>query len=123
VVGGAGFVGNWLVEDGLEESIEPIVLDRMSRQSREPAAGADVIFDDVLRADLSALLDDRQIPVVFHLAGPNAVPLSLARPIDDLARSVVTTLAVQAGHDTHVARRSSASSPRRRCTAKGATCP
>ena len=97
VVGGAGFVGSWLVEALLEESIETIVLDRMSTQSREPVAGADVIVDDVLHADLSALLDDREVDVVFHLAGTASVPPSLVRPIDDLERNAVTTLAVLEG--------------------------
>jgi len=97
VVGGAGFVGSWLVEALLEESIETIVLDRMSTHSREPVAGADVIVEDALQADLSALLDDREIDVLFHLAGTASVPPSLARPIDDLERNAVTTLAVLEG--------------------------
>jgi UDP-glucose 4-epimerase len=97
VVGGAGFVGSWLVEALLEESIETIVLDRMSTHSREPAAGADVIVEDALQADLSALLDDREIDVLFHLAGTASVPPSLARPIDDLERNAGTTLAVLEG--------------------------
>jgi UDP-glucose 4-epimerase len=97
VVGGAGFVGSWLVETLLEESIETIVLDRMSTQSREPIAGADVIVDDALHADLSAVVDDREIDAVFHLAGTAAVPPSLEHPIDDLERNASTTLAVLEG--------------------------
>ncbi|MGZ4357442.1 MAG: NAD-dependent epimerase/dehydratase family protein [Gaiellaceae bacterium] len=97
VVGGAGFVGSWLVETLLEESIETTVLDRMSTQSREPVAGADVIVEDALQADLPALFDDRQFDVVFHLAGTASVPPSLARPIDDLERNAVTTIAVLEG--------------------------
>ena len=94
VIGGAGFVGSWLVQALLEESIETTVLDRMSTQPREAVAGVDLIVDDVLRADLTALLDDRQIDAVFHLAGTAAVPPSLERPIDDLERNAATTLAV-----------------------------
>jgi UDP-glucose 4-epimerase len=94
VIGGAGFVGSWLVQALLEESIETTVLDRMSTQTREAVAGVDLIVDDVLRADLTALLDDRQIDAVFHLAGTAAVPPSLERPIDDLERNAATTLAV-----------------------------
>jgi UDP-glucose 4-epimerase len=96
VVGGAGFVGSWLVEALLEQSTETTVLDRMSTP-REPVRGADVIVDDVLRADLTALLDARQIDAVFHLAGTAAVPPSLAHPIDDLKRNTVTTVAVLEG--------------------------
>ena len=54
VVGGAGFIGSWLVESLLDEGIETTVLDRMSGRSGESVPEVDLIVDDVSRTDLSS---------------------------------------------------------------------
>lgn len=97
VVGGAGFIGSWLVESLLDQGVATTVLDRMSNRSGDALPGVDLVVDDVSRADLPALLEDRGIDVVFQLAGTPSVPPSLAHPIDDLERNAGTTLSVLEG--------------------------
>lgn len=92
VIGGAGFFGSWLVEVLLDEGIEPTVLDK--RSASELPAAADIVQGDVVDVDLLAILETRKIGAVFQLAGSGTVPQTLLRPIDDLRRNTITTLAV-----------------------------
>jgi UDP-glucose 4-epimerase len=96
VVGGAGFLGSWLVDSLLDEGFETTVLDRSGR-ALERVSEADRIVEDVSRVDLPAVLDERGIDAVFHLAGTPTVPPSLSRPIEDLDRNAGTTLSVLEG--------------------------
>jgi UDP-glucose 4-epimerase len=96
VVGGAGFVGGWLVECLVGEGISTTVLDR-SAGSKDAFGGVEVIADDVSRVDVQSVIDERDIDAVFHLAGTPSVPPSLTRPIDDLERNAGTTLSVLEG--------------------------
>jgi UDP-glucose 4-epimerase len=96
VVGGAGFVGSWLVECLVGEGIATTVLDR-SAGSKETFEGVEVIADDVSRVDVQGIVDERDIDAVFHLAGTPSVPPSLTRPLEDLERNTGTTLSVLEG--------------------------
>lgn len=97
VVGGAGFLGSWVVETLLGHGVETTVLDRLSTHAGYLVDGADVVVGDVMHVDVTGLLDERGIDTVFHLAGTPTVPPSLARPLDDLNRNAGTTLAVLEG--------------------------
>lgn len=96
VVGGAGFVGGWLVERLVGEGIETTVLDR-SAGSKGDLGGVEVIAEDVLRVDVQGVVEERGIDTVFHLAGTPSVPPSLTRPTEDLERNAGTTLSVLEG--------------------------
>jgi len=96
VVGGAGFVGGWLVERLVREGIETTVLDR-SAGSKGTVPGVEVIAEDVSRVHVQGIVEERGIDSVFHLAGTPSVPPSLTRPIEDLERNAGTTLSVLEG--------------------------
>jgi nucleoside-diphosphate-sugar epimerase len=66
VVGGAGFVGGWIVECLVDPSIATTVLDR-SAGSKDTFGGVEVIADDVSRVDVQGVVDERDIDAVFHL--------------------------------------------------------
>lgn len=95
VVGGAGFFGSWLVEALLDAGAAVAVLDSLERGRREalPAA-AELLVGDAVSADLDAVLSEREVDVVFQLAGTGLVPASLEHPLDDLRRNAETTVAV-----------------------------
>jgi UDP-glucose 4-epimerase len=94
VVGGAGFVGSWLVEALQDKGIRVTVLDNLSGLTVERPRDAELIEQDVLEVDLPALLEERRFDVAFHLAGTAAVPPSVRAPIEDLTRNTVTLLSV-----------------------------
>jgi UDP-glucose 4-epimerase len=96
VVGGAGFVGGWLVERLVGEGVATTILDR-STGSKDRFGGVEVIPNDVSRIDVQGLVDERGIDTVFHLAGTPSVPPSLTRPLEDLERNAGTTLWVLEG--------------------------
>ena len=103
VVGGAGFLGSWLVETLVAQGVETIVLDRTAG-GRGGDDAVELIVADVAGLDLAPILDERGVDVVFHLAGTGYVPPSIRRPIEDLRQNAVTTLAVLEGA-RHAARR------------------
>lgn len=95
VVGGAGFFGSWLVEALLADGSNVAVLDSLERGSRDVlAAGAELIVGDASAVDLDAIVVERDVDVVFQLAGTGLVPVSLEHPLDDLRRNTETTVAV-----------------------------
>jgi UDP-glucose 4-epimerase len=94
VVGGAGFVGSWLVEALQDKDIRVTVIDNLSGLTVERPRDAELIEQDVLDVDLLALLEEGGFDAVFHLAGTAAVPPSVRAPIEDLTRNTVTLLSV-----------------------------
>jgi UDP-glucose 4-epimerase len=90
VVGGAGFLGTWLVSVLRSEDIETTVLDPRGESRDDPAT----IMKPVDAAELGELISIREADVVFQLAGTGVVPSSIARPIEDLTRNAATTVAV-----------------------------
>jgi UDP-glucose 4-epimerase len=94
VVGGAGFLGSWLVDVLLVEGVAVTVLD--PRPGNENGR-AERIGSPVEDVDLGVLVDERQTDTIFQLAGTGLVPLSVSLPLDDLGRNAATTLAVLEG--------------------------
>lgn len=93
VVGGAGFLGSWLVETLARDGIEPVIVDSLWREPAE-AVGAELVIGDAEALDLDAVLAGSRPDVVFQLAGTGVVPLSIEDPLDDLRRNTATTVAV-----------------------------
>ena len=89
--GRGGFYGSWLVERLVLEGASTIVLDE--RPASLPS-GVEILQADAVDVDLSALIDHHEIDTVFQLAGSGTVPQTLRRPLDDLRRNTVTSLAV-----------------------------
>jgi UDP-glucose 4-epimerase len=96
VVGGAGFVGSSLVDSLTAAGVETTILDRSPR-AVQGLVEPERIVKDVSRVDLPAILDERRIDTIFHLAGTPSVPPSLSDPIEDLSRNAGTTLSVLEG--------------------------
>jgi UDP-glucose 4-epimerase len=94
VLGGAGFLGTWLVAQLRAVGLAPTVVDDLSTGRRAQGGSGDLIVGDVRTIDLPSLLAARRIDVVFHLATSAYVPPSVDDPRTDLERNVVTTLAV-----------------------------
>jgi UDP-glucose 4-epimerase len=94
VLGGAGFLGSRLVEALAADGVRTTVVDNLSSESGEPVAGADLRVADVVGTDIAALVRERSIDAVFHLAGAAYVPPSLERPHEDLQRNAAVTLSV-----------------------------
>ncbi len=94
VAGGAGFLGSWVVDILRKRGIPTVVVDDLSRGNRNDLDGTDMIVADVGLARLKAIMDERAVDTVFHLATPSYVPPSFTDPIDDLRGNTLTTLAV-----------------------------
>ena len=92
VTGGAGFFGSWLVEHLLATGTEVTVVDRQAG-AMTPSPGLRVIEATADDATFDTLLA-QPLDVVFHLAGPALVPLSLADPWANLEESARPTLAL-----------------------------
>lgn len=97
VVGGAGFIGSRLVGILRNQRVQTTVIDDLSTGDERRVEGTELIVSDIRAANLEAILRERQIDTVFHLANAAYVPPSLQWPIDDLQRNTVTTLAVLEG--------------------------
>jgi UDP-glucose 4-epimerase len=94
VVGGAGFIGSWLVEALQERGTEVTVVDNLTGLTVHRPDSAELVEADVMKVEVGALLAEHEVDAVFHLAGTAAVPPSVRAPIDDLTRNAATTLYV-----------------------------
>jgi UDP-glucose 4-epimerase len=94
VVGGAGFVGGWLVDALNDHGVHVTVVDNLSGSSVGRSQDAELIKGDVLDLDLPVLLREGRFDAVFHLAGTAAVPPSVRAPIEDLTRNTITLLSM-----------------------------
>jgi UDP-glucose 4-epimerase len=96
VLGGSGFIGSWLVERLLEEGVEVTVLDHATAGA--PAeVRARRIDADVTEESVAEILAEAAVDAVFHLANAAVVPPSVAGPMEDLERNIVTVLAALEG--------------------------
>src|SRR4051812_33669471 len=89
VVGGGGFFGGWVVEQLQADGAAVTVIDPIGA-----ADGVDCIARPLEDVDLAALLDERSIDAIFHLAGVAFVPWSLEHPLEDLALNASSTVAL-----------------------------
>jgi hypothetical protein len=77
VTGGCGFVGSALVRRLLEESCEVLVVDDLSRGSREnlaPDADRVSVIQQDVTTNLSRIFSSFQPQAVFHLAALHFIP-------------------------------------------------
>jgi UDP-glucose 4-epimerase len=95
VVGGAGFLGSWLVDALAEQRFDITIVDERPVQlDVEPPMTTELIEADAADIELASILDARNIDVVFQLAGTGSVPQTFLRPRDDLQRNTATTICV-----------------------------
>src|SRR5207302_789574 len=94
VLGGAGFLGSWLVEELHAQGIPTLVLDDLSSGYREQVQSSPLLVANLMEVDLRGIIEERGVDAVFHLATSAYVPPSFADPIDDLRRNTTSTLRV-----------------------------
>jgi UDP-glucose 4-epimerase len=95
VLGGAGFLGTWLIESLASRGLESVVaVDNLSTGRVENVARENLVVADVSGPLVTDIVRERAPDAVFHLAGPSYVPPSLEAPIDDLMASAGRTLEV-----------------------------
>ncbi len=94
VLGGAGFLGRWLVAELHEAGLTTTIVDDLSGVASSTGQSDDLIIGDVRTLDLTALMSSRDIDVVFHLATAAYVPPSVEDPGADLQKNVATTISV-----------------------------
>jgi UDP-glucose 4-epimerase len=95
VLGGAGFLGRWVLEALSTDGVRAVSLDRAPR-GRLRDLDVESLQGDVAIGDhvLPDLLAQRDFDVVVHAIGTGSVPRSLEHPLGDLASNVTTTLTV-----------------------------
>ena len=95
VLGGAGFLGRWLIEALLADDVRIVSLDRAPR-GRLRDLEVESLQGGVASGDhvLSELLGRQGFDLVVHAIGTGSVPRSLEHPLGDLASNVTTTLTV-----------------------------
>lgn len=95
VLGGAGFIGGYLVRELVGSGVAVISVDRDPRR-RLAGTGAQSVQADISAADpvLGQHLADAASDVIFVLIGTGFVPRSLENPIADLVSNVEPLLLV-----------------------------
>jgi nucleoside-diphosphate-sugar epimerase len=95
VVGGAGFVGSWVVEELLKdpESRVTIIDNLMSSEKWNISKNPRVTFIEGSAADFATFEKiEAPIDTLYHLACFHGNQSSIARPLDDLENGLKTTL-------------------------------
>jgi UDP-glucose 4-epimerase len=95
VLGGAGFLGRWVLGALLEIGTRVVSLDRDPR-GRLLDLDVESVQGDVASGDrlLPNLMAARTFDLVVHAVGTGSVPRSLEHPLGDLGSNAGTTLAV-----------------------------
>ena len=95
VLGGAGFLGRWVLGALLEIGTRVVSLDRDPR-GRLLDLDVESVQGDVASGDrlLTDLVAGRTFDLVVHAVGTGSVPRSLEHPLGDLGSNAGTTLAV-----------------------------
>jgi UDP-glucose 4-epimerase len=94
VLGGAGFLGEWLVDSLLADGVTTTIVDDLSTGDAARAGDGTLVVADVIHDDLVPIVEASQPDVVFHLASAAYVPPSFDDPVLDLARNTGSTLAL-----------------------------
>lgn len=95
VLGGAGFLGRWVLEALCADGLRVVSLDRAPR-GRLRDLDVESLQGEVAGGDhvLSDLLAQGDFDLVVQAVGTGSVPRSLEHPLGDLASNVTTTLTV-----------------------------
>jgi len=94
VLGGAGFLGSWIVDALADDGVDVVIVDNLTTGRVEHTGTAPLSIADAGSEVLRGILGSRHFDAVFHVAGPAYVPTSVDRPGEDLAGTVGVTLAV-----------------------------
>lgn len=82
VTGGAGYIGSHVVKQLGETGERVVVLDNLSKGSKEAVLYGDLIVGDTAdKALVSSLISDHDIGTVMHFAAHTIVPESVADPL------------------------------------------
>ena len=81
VVGGAGYIGSYMVKMLARHGYQPFVLDNLSRGHKELVVAGELIEGDLFDYDLlNDLFSDKKIDAVFHFAALAYVGESMEQP-------------------------------------------
>lgn len=81
VIGGAGFIGSYVVQELIKEGFSPIVIDNLHTGKRENIPN-DITFHQIDILDKEKLEEILQEgDVIFHLAALTSVPESIENPL------------------------------------------
>lgn len=98
VTGGAGFVGQAVVQRLLAQGTTPIVVDDLS--SGSPSSEIEMLGVDLIRVDIrdtaavAEVVAEIQPDAVFHLAARHFIPYCVANPRETLEINVIGTQSV-----------------------------
>ena len=103
VIGGAGFIGSYVVRELLEKKYDVIVIDNLSSGSRDRLPNqVEVVVEDIRNYE-GLVQHLKKDDIVFHLAALVSVPLSLEKPFVAHEINVRGTYNVfEAGRVAHV---------------------
>src|SRR5690348_6199374 len=94
ITGARGFIGRylsrWMAQSGF--TVLGLGHGNWSERETQQAGISTWLMGDVTTTNLRLLGKTKGIPeLVFHLAGGSSVPAALANPLEDFARTVVST--------------------------------
>lgn len=82
VIGGAGFIGSYIVRELLSQKYNVVVIDNLSSGSKERLPeGTEIIVQDIRDYD-GLLTGINEGDIIFYLAALVSVPLSLEKPYE-----------------------------------------
>jgi len=92
ITGASGFLGTWLANTAREQGLDLLGVDIV--QPQRPEIWTHFTTHPSDRADFAALVGERKLRAVFHLAGSASVPQSVENPLGDFASLLPGTLSL-----------------------------
>jgi UDP-glucose 4-epimerase len=90
VLGGAGFMGQYVIEALLRRGSEVLVVG--GRRDEPSTTDVQVVPGELDDLPIADIVGEGAWDSVFHLAGPADVPRSVEAPVEDLSATTVTTV-------------------------------